>query len=55
MSSGGVVLGSSRMPASYEMWKRFSSVDHGLAAVWTTGMPLDAAYSRRAERPAKRS
>jgi hypothetical protein len=39
MSAGGVVLGSSRIPASYEMWNRFSSVDHGLAAVWTTGTP----------------
>jgi hypothetical protein len=43
MSSGGVWLGSSRIPASYEMWKRFSSVDQGLAAVWTTGMPFSAA------------
>lgn len=55
ISAGGVTSGSSRIPASYEMWKRFSSVDHGFAVVCATGMPLLAANSSRACRPAKRS
>ena len=38
LSGGGVLSGSSRMPASYEMWKRFSSVDHALAVVGGRGL-----------------
>ncbi|KAH3674160.1 hypothetical protein OGATHE_002140 [Ogataea polymorpha] len=33
ISLGGVVFGSSRIPASNEIWAMFSSVDQGLALV----------------------
>lgn len=38
MSSGGVVLGSSRIPASYEQWARFSSILQGFDLVEVTGI-----------------
>src|SRR5262245_24567254 len=44
-SSGGAFQGSSSTPASIARPKRFSSIENGDAAVWTTGMPCASAYS----------
>lgn len=43
MSSGGVVSVSSRIPASYEQWARFSSMLQGLDFVLVTGIFIWAA------------
>src|SRR5207245_2516408 len=44
--SGGAAHGSSRIPPSYEMWKRLRSVEYGRSAVTGTGMSCRRANSR---------